>query len=123
MTRMLLVALGQTPAPPAPPELQVFPAHMVGQIVEMVVVAVIAIAITIAAVKILRPLFSAWARRLEGRGGESMLQGEIDQLRHELGDVEALRARVGELEERVDFTERLLTNQRAESQLPRGGSA
>jgi hypothetical protein len=118
----------QTPAPPAPPELPVIvqgpdPNWIIPQVIEGIAIAVIAIAVTIAAVKIFGPVFAAWARRLEGRGGESLLREEIDQLRQEVGEVDALRARIGELEERVDFTERLLTNQRSEAQLPRGGPA
>jgi HAMP domain-containing protein len=59
----------------------------------------------------------AWAERIRGAhrvaGGEGVkalreeMQGELQQLRHE----------VGELAERVDFTERLLTKQREAARL------
>jgi hypothetical protein len=37
------------------------------------------------------------------------------------GEVEDLRARLGELEERLDFAERLLARQRDAAELPPGG--
>jgi len=121
------MTLVQVPVPPAPPTAPVVvagpdPSFFIPQIVEAIAIAFVTAALTIAAVKIFGPLVAAWARRLEGRGGDSALRGEIEQLRQELGEVDALRARVGELEERVDFTERLLANQRSDAQLPRGGS-
>jgi Tfp pilus assembly protein PilO len=121
-------ALTQTPAPPAPPEIPVIvggpdPNFLIPQIIETILIGVVMIGLTYAAVKIFGPLIAAWARRIEGRGGDSALRGELEQVRQELAEVDGLRARVGELEERVDFTERLLANQRSESQLPRGGPA
>ena len=46
-------------------------------------------------------------RRLEGKGG-SALDGELDELRARVEQLEAERAHLLELEERVDFTERVL---------------
>jgi Tfp pilus assembly protein PilO len=114
-------ALIQTPAPPAPPELPVIvqgpdPNWIIPQVVEAIAIVFVVAAITIAAVKIFGPLIAAWARRLEGRGGESALRGEIEQLRQEVAEVDGVRARVAELEERVDFAERLLANPRTEVQ-------
>jgi hypothetical protein len=60
-----------------------------------------------AAVIILWPLVRAFARRLEGRG-DSALKAEVDQLHARLGEVDLLHTRVAELEERLDFAERLL---------------
>jgi Tfp pilus assembly protein PilO len=118
--------LSQVPAPPAPPEVPVIvqgpdPSWIIPQVIEGIAIAVIAIAVTIAAVKIFGPLFAAWARRLEGRGGES-LRGEIEQLRQDVAELDGMRARVAELEERVDFAERLLVNPRAEVPSQREGS-
>jgi hypothetical protein len=63
------------------------------------------IAITI----ILWPIMRAFARRLEGKGNpDSALRAEVEQLHNRLADMDSLHARVLELEERVDFTERLL---------------
>ena len=52
-------------------------------------------------------------RELESRGRD---QAERDHLLEDvqvrLGELDQLKERIGELEERVDFTERLLTKQR-----------
>ena len=51
----------------------------------------------------------AFARRLENKGsGDAVLRAEVEQLHTRLADMDSLHARVLELEERVDFTERLL---------------
>lgn|SRR5512146_330105 len=58
---------------------------------------------------VLRPLMGAIARRIEGRQTtDSALRAELDQLRHRLEDIEMVQNRVAELEERVDFAERML---------------
>jgi hypothetical protein len=69
---------------------------------------------------VLYPLVRAIARRLEGRpaGPDPALRSELDQLRHRLEDVEVLQGRVMELEERVDFAERLLAQRREPERLP-----
>jgi len=56
-----------------------------------------------------RETVRALARRLEGKGtGDAALRAEVEQLHHRLGEVDALQGRVAELEERLDFTERML---------------
>jgi len=117
----------QVPAPPAPPELPVIvggpdPNFLIPQIIETILIGVVMIGLTFAAVKIFGPLIAAWARRIEGRGGESTLRGEIEQLRQDVAELDGMRARVAELEERVDFAERLLVNPRAEVPSQREGS-
>ncbi|HZA97676.1 MAG TPA: hypothetical protein VE399_02780 [Gemmatimonadales bacterium] len=73
------------------------------------VILFIMIAALTAAVIILRPLMRALASRLEGKGGgDAALRAEVEQLHQRLGEVDTLHSRVAELEERVDFTERLL---------------
>lgn len=59
------------------------------------------------------PVGQALARRIQG-GAESELPPETV-----LGELEELRSRVLELEERADFSERLLAQSRQE---PRGGA-
>ena len=67
------------------------------------------IAMLIAITIILWPLVRAFARRLEGKGNpDSALHAEVEQLHTRLADMDSLHARLLELEERVDFTERLL---------------
>ena len=59
---------------------------------------------------VLWPVMRALARRLEGKGvADPALRAEVEQLHRRLGDMDTLQMRVGELEERLDFAERLLT--------------
>jgi hypothetical protein len=58
---------------------------------------------------ILWPLMRAFGRRLEGKGNpDPALRAEVEELHTRLADMDVLQARVLELEERVDFAERLL---------------
>ncbi len=57
---------------------------------------------------ILWPLMRALARRLEGKGPDSALRAELEDLHTRLTEMDSMQARLLELEERVDFTERLL---------------
>jgi uncharacterized protein YlxW (UPF0749 family) len=52
--------------------------------------------------------------RLEGQTDPGLLN-ELDELRHE---VQQLRGELTEVQERLDFTERLLTNRHDRPQLP-----
>ena len=68
---------------------------------------------------ILWPVMRAFARRLEGKGAsDPALHAEIEQLQHRLGEVDGLHQRVAELEERIDFTERMLARTQAPAALP-----
>jgi hypothetical protein len=68
---------------------------------------------------ILWPVMRALARRLDGKGGaDPALRAEVEQLHHRLGEVDALHQRVAELEERIDFTERMLARTQAPGALP-----
>jgi Tfp pilus assembly protein PilO len=101
---MLLQAV--PPTPPTPP---FDPNLLFMQDNGPPVVLLIVIAALTATVIILWPLMRAFARRLEGKGGaDPALRAELEQLRSQLGDIDALQHRIAELEERVDFTERLL---------------
>lgn len=95
----------QAPPPPLPPEVFMPPwMVMPPQAIVLIVMAVCA-----AAALVLFPIMRALARRLEGRGGDPALRGELEELRERVGEVDLLQQRVAELEERLDFTERLLT--------------
>jgi Tfp pilus assembly protein PilO len=107
----------QIPTPPTPP----FDPNLIflnksgGPLVVMIVLAALA-----AATIILWPIMRALARRLEGKtAGATELRTEIDLLRQHLGEVDALQARVAELEERLDFAERLLAQSREPDRLQR----
>ena len=98
------------PVPPVPPIGPQFDPNLIfmndgGPPVVLLIVIAALTAITI----ILWPIMRAFARRLEGKGNvDSALHAEVEQLHTRLADMDSLHTRVLELEERVDFTERLL---------------
>jgi HAMP domain-containing protein len=69
---------------------------------------------------ILWPIMRAFGRRLEGKAGhaDAALRAEVEQLQQRLGEVDHLHQRVAELEERIDFTERMLARAPSPSALP-----
>jgi Tfp pilus assembly protein PilO len=98
-------------APPFDPNLIVLEGGP--PLVLMIVLAALA-ATTI----ILWPLVRAFARRLEGKGAQDpALRAEVEQLHARIAEVDGLHARIAELEERVDFTERLLAQNREPERL------
>jgi hypothetical protein len=90
------------PAPPFDPNL--FWANGgAPMVVTIVFLALVAITL------ILWPIMRAFGRRLEGKGqGDGALRAEVEQLQQRLGEVDHLHHRVAELEERIDFAERML---------------
>ncbi|HEU5261050.1 MAG TPA: hypothetical protein VFU41_06435 [Gemmatimonadales bacterium] len=67
---------------------------------------------------VLRPLVGALAERVAGEAGRVPSPDELAALRAELvEEVGHIRHEVGELAERVDFTERLLAKQREPERL------
>jgi Tfp pilus assembly protein PilO len=97
------------PVPPTPPSAQfdpnlIFMNHGGPPIVLLIVIAALT-----ATVIILWPIMRAFARRLEGKGAaDPALRADVEHLHARLAEVDALQGRIAELEERVDFTERLL---------------
>lgn len=115
---MLQVQVPPTPPPPpAPP----FDPNLIfmtdgGPPVVLLMLFAVLTAVTI----ILWPVMRAFARRLEGKSSDPALRADVDQLHARLNDVDALHARVLELEERVDFTERLLAQSHGQKATLRG---
>jgi hypothetical protein len=73
----------------------------------------------VAATIILWPVMRALARRLEGKGSaDAALRAEVEHLQQRLSEVDVLHHRVAELEERIDFTERMLARDKAPAALP-----
>ena len=72
-----------------------------------------------AVVLITFPLVRALARRLEGRSApDPALAAEVEELRARVAELEQRQGTLHELEERIDFTERLLAQQREQARLP-----
>ena len=92
------------PTPPAPPA---FDPILMNGMQDIIIAVVGAIVLTVVAIKVLAPMARAMARRLEGKITPE-LKIEMDQMRDQLAEVDELRGRVLELEERVEFAERML---------------
>lgn len=114
---MIQVPAPQTPLPPAGPD----PNLLIERLTETVGILLVVALFAIVAIKVLGPLARAWARKLEGKGGDPELRAEMDNLRDQLAEMDGLRGRVQELEERVEFAERLLSQKRDQDLLQRGG--
>lgn len=71
---------------------------------------------------LLVPLVRAWGRRIEGRGMDPAILDELSHLRERVADLDQSMGRMHELEERLDFAERMLT-QRERQQLPEQGGS
>lgn len=85
------------------------------------VTVIISLAFLAACAVIFYPLMRAIGRRIEGRGTmDPALRAEVEQLRARLGDIDSLQHRVMELEERLDFAERMLAQRREPERLGRG---
>ncbi|MEO7138324.1 MAG: hypothetical protein ABI037_11460 [Gemmatimonadales bacterium] len=102
-----MMVLQGVPAPPPPPPFDpnlIFMNDGGPPTVLLIVIAALT-AITI----ILWPIMRAFGRRLEGRGHpDGALRAEVEHLHTRLAEMDSVQSRLVELEERVDFTERLL---------------
>jgi hypothetical protein len=116
---MTFVPQTPTPLPPIP-DIPPIPPIIVGpEMVPPWVPYVAALGIIMVGI-VLFPIVRALARRIEGRGGNEELRAEIDVLHQRVADLEAVEQRMHELENRIEFSERLLTQHR-EGALERGG--
>jgi Tfp pilus assembly protein PilO len=113
-----MMMLGDSPVltPPSPQ----FDPNLLLMNADSPAIVMIVLMVMTAATIVLWPIVRALARRLEGRGVvDAALRAEVEQLHHRLGDVDALQGRIAELEERLDFTERLLAQTREPDRLQR----
>jgi hypothetical protein len=102
---------GVPPAPPVPPPVgpQFDPNLIFLNDGGPPIILLMVIAALTATVIILWPIMRAFGRRLEGRGAtDPAIKADIEHLHARLGEVDSLQSRILELEERVDFAERLL---------------
>ena len=111
----------QVPAPPAPPPIPDVVSVGIGSGAgpfDSPAFVFVFLAVIAAATLVLWPLARALARRLEGQAGpgEAVLN-ELEELRTRVRELEGTQSRLMELEERLDFTERILT-QRDAARLP-----
>ena len=107
----MILLQGVPPAPPIPPPPPFDPNVFFMSDGGPPTILLIVIAALAATVIILWPIMRAFGRRLEGKADtDPALRADVEHLHARLGDVDALQARVAELEERVDFAERLLAH-------------
>lgn len=106
-----------TPPTPLPPDIsQVYVGTGPPEwIAPVIVITMIVIGI------ILFPLARALARRIEGKGTDPTILDEVHHLRERVSELESQALRMQELEERLDFTERLLAQRESVGRLPREG--
>ncbi|MEP6687432.1 MAG: hypothetical protein ABJC36_03725 [Gemmatimonadales bacterium] len=118
-----MILFQAAPVPPMPPSIPFDPNAMASTMDGPAMVMIAFLFITACTI-VLWPLARALARRLEGRGSvDAALRSELEQMQHRLAEVDALQMRVGELEERLDFAERLLARgERDPATLPRGST-
>lgn len=104
--------LQQTPAPPG------HEVSVTGSLEGWELVLLLLVAGTVL-VALLWPLIRALARRVEGGSAAAELRSDVDTLREKVQRLEEVGTRVAELEERVDFAERLLAQTREPDRLQR----
>jgi len=89
-------------------------------IVKIIVVAITAVGVPVAAYAAIVATRAIWVKPVEQGDKVSALSEEVESLRSRLNEVESQQARVAELEERLDFTERMLASQRDAARLGEG---
>jgi hypothetical protein len=116
----VIALLQQGPTPPLPPAPPGQEVSVSGSLEGWdAVVLLLCVAITIGV--LVWPLIRAVARRIEAGAGVSDARSELDALHERIRRLEEAQPRMAELEERVDFAERLLTRaQETAAELPRG---
>lgn len=116
----------QVPAPPAPPPAPDLP-HVVTigggsgpDLFETLAIVTVSISMAWLAYKLLSPLIRAFAARIEGKASVALEQRlvELEQRAHE---ADQSQQRILELEERLDFAERLLSQREEPMKLRRPG--
>lgn len=117
------MVMPQVPTPPTPPP---FPDP--GQVIIngggppdwIAPVAVLTLLIIVGAI-VFYPLVRAWARRIEQRGQDPILLDEVQALRDRVVELEQSVTRMHEIEDRMDFAERMLTQRAEAARLPEQG--
>lgn len=88
---------------------------------KLVLLVAAAVAIPVAAYAAIVATRAIWVKGEPGQLGDaSLMQEELEQLRARVADLEAMPGRIAELEERVDFSERLLAQKHEPERLPGG---
>lgn len=87
---------------------------MDAETVKNMAIGIVLLTATISSAAVLYPLARAMARRLEGKPRDDGSPAQLEYLADRVHDLERQAGRMQELEERLDFAERLLTEARQE---------
>jgi Tfp pilus assembly protein PilO len=89
-------------------------------IAKVTIILFMVIGVPMLSIFVLPPIAKAFARRLEGRSGrlDEETAAELADLQARVGEIDNLQTRMAELEERLEFAERLLATRREADQLP-----
>jgi hypothetical protein len=108
-----MILAQQVPQPPLPPGSEITLAGSLNDLAA--VVLILGAGLVVAA--LIWPLIRALARRIEGGAPSTEMQTELDGLRERVRQLEEMPPRMAELEERVDFTERIVAQGREPDRL------
>ena len=106
----------QTPVPPVPPVPPGSEMSVSGSL-EGIAAVVLLLGVGLILAALIWPLIRALARRIEGGAPSAEMQAELDGLRVRVRQLEEMQPRMAELEERVDFTERIVAKTREPDRL------
>ena len=87
---------------------------------EKVLIAGMMLAAMVFLGKLLIPIAQAYSRRIEGSTPSTLPSAELADLEARVRELEARESRVAELEERMDFSERMLAQHRDQARLGAG---
>jgi hypothetical protein len=105
----------QPPIPPVPPGSEM---SVTGSL-EGIAAVVLLLGAGLIVATLIWPLIRALARRVEGGTASMEMQTELDGLRERVRQLEEMQPRLAELEERLDFTERIVAQGREPERLQR----
>ncbi len=107
---------GPPPVPPVPP-VPGSEMSLTGSL-EGVAAVILLLGAGLILAALIWPLIRAIARRIEGGGANAEMQTALEGLRERVRLLEEMPPRMAELEERVDFTERIVAQGREADRLP-----
>jgi hypothetical protein len=111
-----MILTPQNPVPPVPPVPPGSEMSVTGSL-EGIAAVVLLLGAGLIIAALLWPLIRALARRIEGGAPSTEMQAELDGLRERVRQLEEIQPRMVELEERVDFTERIVAKTREPDRL------
>jgi hypothetical protein len=108
----MMLAQG-APVPPVPPGSEM---SVTGNL-EGIAAVVLLLGVGLILAALIWPLIRALARRIEGVAPSTEMQAELDGLCERVRQLEEMPPRMAELEERVDFAERIVAKTREADRL------